>query len=201
MQSDALETHQRTAHPAPSDSTYMPPPALPPLPPLPILGAYDPAGSYDFTSSTDDEPLAPPGVSLIDLITGRGYEPTDSEREVDVGRPLRAEAQQDAVKKARKRRFACPFPDVLDIGIQLPPSPVVSRASSSALPSPTTAAEDDEGPCPFRFSRIYDVERHLRSRHRVEVERGELEKWFEVEGGTDSESEDGEADEEESKGE
>lgn len=40
--------------------------------------------------------------------------------------------------------------------------------------------EDDEGTCKFWFKRVYDVERHLRARHGVEMVggRGVLHGWF-----------------------
>lgn len=212
LQSDALDTHQLTSHPAPSSFVYVPPANLPPLPPLPSRPAppflptttaeeEDSFNPYCLSES-EAEPFAPPGVSLIDLITGRGYAPTDSEREGGTGVEGRGggrggvmTASEGAQGRRRKRRFACPFPAILDIAFVLPPPPSPHSSSTSRKPAADAPGDEEqkaEEECPYRFSRLYDVERHLRARHRVEVERGELEAWLEGEG----EGVSGESDEE-----
>ncbi|BGP41525.1 hypothetical protein JCM10450v2_005573 [Rhodotorula kratochvilovae] len=82
------------------------------------------------------------------------------------------------------RQYACPFPAIL----ALPFEDVKVIA-----PEDEDAVEDDEGTCQYWFKRVYDVERHLRSRHGVVMQGGRetLETWFEAlrdEGGADEEA-------------
>lgn len=88
----------------------------------------------------------PAPTPLVDLLTGTNY--------------------------ASTRRFACPYPSILDIS-----QPLDDEDLSDA-----EAPRGPEGErCEYRFGKVYDVERHLRSWHRVEVHREELREWLEGE--------------------
>ncbi|GAA5832328.1 hypothetical protein JCM11251_006411 [Rhodosporidiobolus azoricus] len=81
------------------------------------------------------------------------------------------------------RKYPCPFPAILglpfkDVGPgHLPPGEKGEAGEEGADDS------DTEGMCGFWFKRVYDVERHLRARHGVEVTGGRkvLEGWFKEE--------------------
>ncbi|KAK4705876.1 hypothetical protein P7C70_g338, partial [Phenoliferia sp. Uapishka_3] len=68
------------------------------------------------------------------------------------------------------RKFACPYPAILSISQPLELEDI----------SDEDAEEGEEGAeCAYAFGRIYDLERHLRSWHRIEVHREELREWME----------------------
>lgn len=91
--------------------------------------------------------------SLLDLLTGTNYAPSST--------------------SLSTRKFACPFPGIQAIGTRLEPEDVDSDDEAGDW--------DEQGECEYWFKRVYDVERHLRSRHGVEVHREELAEWLEEE--------------------
>ncbi|GAA5826368.1 hypothetical protein JCM3770_000639, partial [Rhodotorula araucariae] len=70
------------------------------------------------------------------------------------------------------RQYACPFPAILALPFE----------DVKVIAPEDEAAEDDEGTCRYLFKRVYDVERHLKSRHGVVMQGGRetLETWFEA---------------------
>lgn len=114
--------------------------------------------------STDASGRSRPGAttapSLLDLLTGASYRPDDKGK--------------TAEKDARTRQHRCPYPSILDIAFPLLPS--TEHESEACMPVHSAAQRD--APCTFWFSRVYDVERHLRGHHRLKVTRAELEEWL-----------------------
>ena len=71
---------------------------------------------------------------------------------------------------SESRKYPCPYPSILSIS-----QPLEDEDLSDA-----DAPTGEEGAiCAYRFGRAYDVDRHLRSWHRVEVHRDELREWLE----------------------
>lgn len=100
-------------------------------------------------------------VSALDLLTGHGYVPTS-----------RAGADDDddapeILSHPGQRKYACPFPAMVQEGWL-----------RGADEDDELDTWDPEEGCPFRFKRVYDVQRHLSSAHGLEVDRDELEEWL-----------------------
>ncbi|KAL8276893.1 hypothetical protein RQP46_010721 [Phenoliferia psychrophenolica] len=70
------------------------------------------------------------------------------------------------------RKYPCPYPDIQSISHPLEDDDL----------SDAEGPQGEEGvACDYRFKRVYDVERHLRSFHHLEAHRDELREWFEGE--------------------
>lgn len=82
------------------------------------------------------------------------------------------------------RKYPCPFPAILSM-------PHKELVVGDALPG--GGDEGEEGPddddsssssglCRYWFKRVYDVERHLRARHGIEMDGGRevLDAWFQA---------------------
>ncbi|SCV74900.1 BQ2448_7929 [Microbotryum intermedium] len=111
-------------------------------------------------------PKSPTAMSLIEAITGYGYAPVDDE---------------EVSQSASKRKFPCPWLDIDELDYQIIVDDDVGSSNVTAV---------QPSACEYWFSRVYDVERHLRGAHKVVVERGALEKLFDPdseEEGTDDE--------------
>lgn len=86
------------------------------------------------------------------------------------------------------RRFKCPFPAILALPF-IDHGPKRSRGGGNKAESPPpldSGEEDDddeEGTCRYVFKRTYDVERHLLSKHGLEMKGGRetLDLWFKTE--------------------
>lgn len=100
----------------------------------------------DDDDDDDDFAAEETSMRLVDLLTGRAYEEGNQRSDSTAG-PVGAKRQ----RRMRGRVVPCPAARCLD-----------SVASSSS-----TAIEDR--PCQFRFSRLYDVQRHLRSKHQIDL--------------------------------
>ncbi|GAA5866370.1 hypothetical protein JCM8547_000756 [Rhodosporidiobolus lusitaniae] len=85
------------------------------------------------------------------------------------------------------RKYPCPFPAIFalpftDLGPCAASSPPPHVKHEHDAEEDEDEDEDVEGTCKFWFKRVYDVERHLRARHGVEMEGGRktLEGWYEA---------------------
>lgn len=82
------------------------------------------------------------------------------------------------------RQYACPFPAILALPFDNVQVGRLSRSERAAAAAADVDEEDEdtEGTCRFWFKRVYDVERHLRSRHGIEMVGGRdtLDTWFEA---------------------
>ncbi|GAA5895723.1 uncharacterized protein JCM6883_001601 [Sporobolomyces salmoneus] len=127
-------------------------------------------------------PHAPHASQYLDSLTGTNYAAFQNQI---------ANPNSSTSKRELARKFPCPFPSILGLpfkSVQYKPStPSTSRGSSPGGPLPVEGQgqaiedDDDEGLCSFWFKRIYDVERHLRSKHGVEMVNSKetLKKWYE----------------------
>jgi general transcription factor IIIA len=142
----------------------------------------------------EEEQLEGDDRHTLDLLTGRHYDNTNHPLIVrgsggtgdDSNRSRTNESlvQTQSRRRARKTRvIACPWPDAFNTGALLgPPS---STNSSSTLtptsPSPSairiTTTVIGSRRCAFKFSRAYDLARHLRSEHSIDIEHGIVEEW------------------------
>lgn len=123
----------------------------------------------------------PTASQYLDSLTGSNY-----------AAPSRAAAESKSAAPSKRelvRKFPCPFPAILGLPFKSveykPSTPSRSRGSSPGGPLEDAVAgyddDNDEGLCSFWFKRIYDVERHLRSRHGVEMvdSKSTLKTWYE----------------------
>ncbi|GAA5933068.1 hypothetical protein JCM3775_005304 [Rhodotorula graminis] len=83
------------------------------------------------------------------------------------------------------RQFACPFPAILALPFDSVKGGKPSRSEAAAAAAAAVEVDDEdeaEGTCRFWFKRVYDVERHLRSQHGIEMVGGRdtLDTWFEA---------------------
>lgn len=146
----------------------------------PARGLADPL--LGSSRSQHGFPPIPPGAGAPassfyrDLVTGANYAHRASTSS--------ASASATAIKPGDDRprpglthvprQFACPFPAILALPFE---------DVKEVLPGAEGEGGDDaEGTCGFWFKRVYDVERHLRSRHGVEMVGGRrtLDTWFEA---------------------
>ena len=87
-----------------------------------------------------------------DLITGANYAPSPT--------------------SLSTRKFPCPFPAI---------QAIATRLELEDVDEEEMGDWEDDQECGYWFKRVYDVERHLRSRHGVEVHRQALAEWLEDE--------------------
>lgn len=138
----------------------------------PPIAKRPPTKKHNFTLIIDPvkppaakaKPAAPPAVDpLIARLTGFGYGPSSNPAD-----------------PAPARKIPCPFPRILTIAHH-----VSCETDDEAEPDDKYAArafvldEAMEGiqDCAFRFKRVYDLERHLRSAHGAGVDKELLEIW------------------------
>ncbi|GAA5994458.1 hypothetical protein JCM5350_007042 [Sporobolomyces pararoseus] len=169
-----------------SNAVYHPQPAFDPFPlPVPFDDAsfshdFPPPPQHRTIPASSSAGQAPdPSSELFDSLTGSNYAfpPTQTSNSTPTGS-----------KRELARKFPCPFPAILGLpfkSVQYRPStPSASRHSSPGAPLDEHGeidGEDDEGLCSYWFKRIYDVERHLRSKHGVEMvdSKETLKRWYE----------------------
>ncbi|GAA5970582.1 hypothetical protein JCM3765_006885 [Sporobolomyces pararoseus] len=140
------------------------------FPPPPRHRAF-PAASTDLVPSSSSQ--------VLESLTGSNYAVSSTQT---------SNTTPSGSKRELVRKFPCPFPAILGLpfrSVQSRPStPSASRHSSPGAPLHEHGeidSEDDEGLCSYWFKRIYDVERHLRSKHGVEMvdSKETLKKWYE----------------------
>ncbi|SCZ87852.1 BZ3500_MvSof-1268-A1-R1_Chr2-3g05320 [Microbotryum saponariae] len=102
-------------------------------------------------------PKSPTAMSLIESITGYGYAPAE---------------ENEGSQAASKRQFPCPWPDIAELDHRVIVDDILCSPNGHTVQTSS---------CEYWFSRVYDVERHLRGAHQVVVEREELEQWFDAE--------------------
>ncbi|KAI5474344.1 zinc finger, C2H2-type domain containing protein [Pseudohyphozyma bogoriensis] len=121
------------------------------------------AASSDLSPSPSTSKTA--STNLLDLITGRNY-------------------AADSSTSTSTRRYRCPFPEILEIGTVMEEEEGGDEEGGEGGDDGKKEEEENEEQvgeqCKWWFKRAYDVERHLRSRHRVAVEREELEEWLDA---------------------
>lgn len=120
-------------------------------------------------------------MSLLDFVTGRAYSSTSTARteEAEEGKGGdEAEVREgEGVGRGieRERTIACPFASAF-------PSLKIHELSSNFTTDLSEKEQEEEeeegrgeeerGKCEYRFSRIYDCERHLRAVHGIELQIG-----------------------------
>jgi len=115
---------------------------------------------FNSTSSSSSQ--------YIDLLTGSNYHHDSS--------------TSHHTQSRLSRKYKCPFPSILALPFH-PTLPSSNNASTgSGSEGQEEEEEDGEGICAYWFKRIYDLERHLKSRHGVEMVGGKetLRIWFEA---------------------
>ncbi|GAA5983908.1 hypothetical protein JCM11641_006418 [Rhodosporidiobolus odoratus] len=153
----------------------------------------------DYEDDDDEEEVAPPKQSaFFDLLTGSNYSQPQTRPSAPCTRSTRASPSTTTVVKPSTsasatllpRKYPCPFPSILALPF-IDVGPAKPSASSPKIKAEEEEEEeeeeedtDTEGTCQFWFKRVYDVERHLRARHGVEVVGGRerIGEWFEAEG-------------------
>ncbi|PWN19854.1 hypothetical protein BCV69DRAFT_283958 [Microstroma glucosiphilum] len=161
------------------------------------LGEVFPGTAATATSvgaSGDDEQGS---ESLIDLLTGRGYATnpaTTIPSSSDVPPSSLTPTSTPQTRRKRPRALPCPWSrlplstrttsnsDSNPASISAPSAPSTSVPSTTSVAASTDASTiTDPQACPFRFARLYDVTRHLRGAHGVELSQGEVRRLFEEE--------------------
>lgn len=114
---------------------------------------------------------------LLDLLTGRGYSSAMTANK-QVGSGKRPASENGSAKMPAKRRrttrdriFACPWTSIcheLDEQVLDP----ALRATGAEFPSIAAATSRDA--CEHRFKRLYDLRRHLRAQHGLDLTADEL---------------------------
>ncbi|GAA5888654.1 hypothetical protein JCM6882_009035 [Rhodosporidiobolus microsporus] len=129
---------------------------------------------------SSSRPKSPKKETLDD---DAAYDPSldrDAEREAHHKPHLRSPSSRARTPAPLPRKYPCPFPAILGL-----PFRDVGPGAHGDEPEHAGVDEDSdtEGMCGFWFKRCYDVERHLRARHGVEMVggRGVLEEWYEAE--------------------
>ncbi|GAA5970731.1 hypothetical protein JCM21900_003293 [Sporobolomyces salmonicolor] len=144
--------------------------------PAPPIGSFrrNPLAAVPSPSVTQEQPTS---SVYLDLITGANYAVARTSKSTGA-------SSLEGATKLPVRKYPCPFPAILgmpfnNIGLAHV-SPSHSHSDGEEDPA---GGESDDGTCAYWFSRVYDVERHLRSRHGIEMHGGRdtLQKWYEVE--------------------
>ncbi|GAA5961772.1 hypothetical protein JCM8115_001412 [Rhodotorula mucilaginosa] len=177
-------------------SYALPPPPPPPSAPHPPPTLFEPAEPR--------LPVPPPVQSpapskYLDLVTGANYaapaaastsdphpRPNGTGSGTNGGLPVDSAVILNGTGPhlttgGLVRKYPCPFPAILSM-------PHKELVVGDALPGGQEEGEegpdDDEssGLCRYWFKRVYDVERHLRARHGVEMDGGRevLDAWFQA---------------------
>ncbi|KAJ1031967.1 hypothetical protein NDA13_002346 [Ustilago tritici] len=109
---------------------------------------------------------------LLDLLTGQGY---SAAQNASAKRKVHEE-EGSSVKKRRTTRnriFSCPWTKIRKELDQQLPDPALR--SSSEEDEPQNQEHNDEGTaCEHRFKRLYDLRRHLRAQHGLDLTPDEL---------------------------
>ncbi|GAA5926852.1 C2H2-type zinc finger protein [Sporobolomyces koalae] len=147
---------------------------------------------------------------FLDALTGANYSrPRRSGRQQQQEQSAALSSSPTKPVKELARKYPCPFPDILGLpfeSVSKAPSRVPSPPCGSLTPRSSTSTrqsspcqeprgvstaddhvnddegedEDDQGICKYWFKRLYDVERHLRSRHGVKMigAQATLKSWY-----------------------
>lgn len=119
------------------------------------------------------------GPSIVDLLTGRGYANASTAAATAAATSTSlasspASQPQKHPRRKRPRALPCPWSRLpsspFSPATSAPPS--VTAAPPAPVPSASSSTEMDV--CPFHFARLYDVARHLRGAHGVEMSQGEV---------------------------
>lgn len=96
----------------------------------------------------------------------------EDEEDVDLLSQLTGKHYHTTVPSSRSNRaISCPWPHILDAHHPTSPaSPHQSHLSSAT----SFASHPPLKSCSFRFSRVYDVQRHLKAEHGFDVSRSDL---------------------------
>ncbi|BGO94531.1 hypothetical protein NBRC10512_005042 [Rhodotorula toruloides] len=121
------------------------------------------------------DPSADSSQNIVDLLTGANY----SAPQATGSRPALSRSPSKGGLANVPRKYSCPFPAILELPFKDLGQP--SRPASPALEE--DGDEDDEGTCKYWFKRVYDVERHLKAKHGVEMVGGRqvLDDYFKAE--------------------
>ncbi|GAA5850095.1 hypothetical protein JCM9279_004908 [Rhodotorula babjevae] len=139
---------------------------------------------------------SPASTFYRDLVSGAHYAHA-SNPSASAGQPQRKSAPASRAASVGKgddrprpgllhvpRQYACPFPAILALPFDKVKVGRPTRIEAAATAPAADVDDEDEveGTCRFWFKRVYDVERHLRSRHGVEMVGGRdtLDTWFEA---------------------
>ena len=145
------------------------------------------------TRQVDDEWTQADDRHILDLLTGCHYDNTNhhpiarssGDREENSGslEGVESSNQIQARRRARRKRvIACPWPDAFNANAFSASSSSANASSmlmSTSLSSATTAITKvvDGVRCAFKFSRAYDLARHLRSEHAMDIKQKVVEEW------------------------
>lgn len=164
----------------------------PPFDDASFSSTFPPPPSHRPIQSTSQ---AVSSSQYLDVLTGSNYASRPSE-----STNPEPSTFSSGSKRTLMRKYPCPFPAILGLPFKSvqynskEPTPNQSRHSSPAVgPQPNGRGsgndgeaeqgddDDDEGVCSYWFKRTYDVERHLRSRHGIEMvdSKETLRKWYE----------------------
>ncbi|BGP17767.1 hypothetical protein JCM10213_001731 [Rhodosporidiobolus nylandii] len=144
----------------------------------------DEEGEGDEPEREREQKKAKGGKSkFLDSFTGANYAspsaPASRARATRSSSSTPLSSLPSSHKPTLARKFPCPFPAILAL-------PFIDVGPSR------DADEDDdgEGMCAFHFKRVYDVERHLRAAHGVEIKGGreKIGEWMRTEGEVDDDA-------------
>lgn len=114
---------------------------------------------------------------LLDLLTGRGYSSVKPANQ-QVGSGKRPSLENGNAKTPAKRRrttrdriFACPWTSICH---ELDEQMLDPALRTTGAGSPSTAAATLSDACEHRFKRLYDLRRHLRAQHGLDLTADEL---------------------------
>jgi hypothetical protein len=140
-------------------------------------------GSQERNSELLDGNAATIGLSpsikprLLDLLTGRGYSSAMTANK-QVGSEKRPASENGSAKMPAKRRrttrdriFACPWTSICH---ELDEQVLDPALRATGAESPSTAAATSRDACEHRFKRLYDLRRHLRAQHGLDLTADEL---------------------------
>jgi len=150
-----------------------------------LLPFPPPSSSFELNPfSLPEPPLVTPYASTssqyLDLLTGSNYhQPAPSQSHSHSHSHSRSNSQL-------VRKYKCPFPSILALPFH-PTLPTTTSLNTGEEGQQEEEEEDQdqdegEGVCGYWFKRIYDLERHLKSRHGVEMVGGKdtLRDWFDA---------------------
>ncbi|GAC96709.1 C2H2 type zinc finger containing protein [Pseudozyma hubeiensis SY62] len=121
---------------------------------------------------------------LLDLLTGQGYSGSRVESDTPTsGKRVAADDGNSMMKKrriTRDRIFACPWAKICS-ALDQQASESTSSVTDPAYPAPVAPATQSgeestssAAACEHRFKRLYDLRRHLRARHDLDLSSDEL---------------------------
>ncbi|KAN0066134.1 hypothetical protein ACQY0O_000228 [Thecaphora frezii] len=165
-------------------------------------GAVPEEDSERGRTSESQQIIRKPGsaikATLLDLLTGRGYgvrglprseTVTSSEGNPSEGSTLQSAPPAKRRRTTRDRIYECPWQSIVEV-VKISAADA-SGNGSEALQQlqadicdivPADGADSGEPThapsCSYRFSRIYDLRRHLKSSHGLELEDREIRAWL-----------------------